>query len=336
MDQIWGSLAQYQEVQWGWPIAFYLFIAGLSAGALISALLIKRSAGQGQWRDGLVKAGAIIAPLAIMVGQGLLVLDLGKPFSFYLLMIHFQLTSVMSIGVILLMAYTALSMLFFLIVFKEEAGRMMKQLLPLAEAGEGAGLALDFLMGLSAVSIAVYTGFLLSVLVAKPLLNIAVLPLLFLISGMSAGVAANIVAGVLFFRSSVGERNLRYLLTLDMKLIPSELFVLFILFVGLVNMGGSYAIVARQALSTGVWAQVFWIGVVGIGLILPIIMAFTALHRFEQAGKTATLTAGGGGSMASSGSLPISALVMNSAFVLVGVVLLRFYLLYAGQIFIGN
>jgi len=53
-----------------------------------------------------------------------------------------------------------------------------------------------------------------------------------------------------------------------MKLIPTELFVLFLTLVGLLNMGGSHALVAQQALSIGVWAQVFWIGVVGVGLIM--------------------------------------------------------------------
>ena len=41
MNNMWGSVAQYNEIYWPWPIAVYLFLAGLSAGAMMVALLVK-------------------------------------------------------------------------------------------------------------------------------------------------------------------------------------------------------------------------------------------------------------------------------------------------------
>ncbi len=41
MNNMWGSTAQYEVISWPWPIAVYLFLAGLSAGSIIIALLVK-------------------------------------------------------------------------------------------------------------------------------------------------------------------------------------------------------------------------------------------------------------------------------------------------------
>jgi polysulfide reductase chain C len=153
---------------------------------------------------------------------------------------------------------------------------------------------------------------------------------------MSAGVAASILVGITAFRDSVSQRSLKYLLSLDTKLIPTELFILFIMFIGLFNMGGQYAIVAKQALTIGVWANVFWFGIIGLGLVLPIIVALISLQRYEQgAGSSVSVSATPGMSTLHvvSDDLPINTLIINSVLVLIGVVLLRFYILYAGQIF---
>lgn len=324
MDQIWGSMAQYTKIIWPWEIAVYLFLAGLSAGALISAVLVKWRSGDDPKEDGIIKAGALLACPAISVGLGLLILDLGKPLSFWLLMVYFNLNSVMSLGVILLSVYSFLTAIFALIVFKDEllasdlTGWAVKPIMPLVLAVvQRAGKAFDWIMLALAVCIAAYTGFLLSVLVAKPLMNGAALPLLFLVSGISSGIAACIVTGLTLFKSTVQQGNLKYLASIDAKLVPMELVILFAMFVGMFNMGGHYAEVAEQALTVGVWAKVLWIGVIGVGLVAPLVIS-ASLHRYESSEGLV---------------MPVGKLLLNCGLVLTGVVLLRFYILYAGQIF---
>ncbi|WP_371379369.1 NrfD/PsrC family molybdoenzyme membrane anchor subunit [Sporomusa aerivorans] len=339
MEQIWGSMVQYTAIQWEWPVAVYLFLAGLSAGALIAALLVKWRDGNNEY-DGLVKAGVLLAPVAIGIGQALLIVDLSKPLSFWLLMFHYQLNSVMSIGVILLMVYSGLATLLAVIVFKgflaesEWTEWCFSPLLPVVEWFENRGTWLEWIMCLFAIAIAAYTGFLLSALGAKPLLNVPLLPLLFLVSGISAGIAATIAGGVIAFKGSVRDENLNYLLSLDTKLLPVELFVLFIMFSGLINMGGQYAVVAKQALTVGLWAKVFWLGVIGAGLILPIIVALTSLHGQQQTvSHSVSIAAGQAAYQEVRQAVPVGTLLINSTMVLLGGVLLRFYILYAGQIF---
>ncbi len=325
MDQIWGNTTQYTEIVWGWQIAVYLFLAGLSAGALISAILVKWRSNLSAGYDGIMKAGAVIALPAISLGLALLVFDLGKPVSFWLLMFHFNLKSVMSIGVILLSVYSGFMTVFAAVIFKKEFAEnsltawAFRPFLFIIEWFEGLGKWFDWVMVVLAIGIAAYTGFLLSALVAKPLLNVPVLPLLFLISGISSGIAGSIAVSILFFKQSVKESNLKYLLSLDTKLIPTELFILFVMFTGLFNMGGQYAIVGQQALTIGIWAKVFWAGIVGIGLLGPLLVITLSLHQYEESDHA---------------PIPVGALLVNSGLVLTGVILLRFYMLYAGQTFI--
>ena len=79
MNQLWGSMEQYSTVVWHWPIAVYLFLAGLSAGAAMTSLIVKWIEGNGKppW-DGLIKAGAILAPVTICLGLFLLIFDFNE------------------------------------------------------------------------------------------------------------------------------------------------------------------------------------------------------------------------------------------------------------------
>lgn len=318
MDILWGNSAQYTTVYWPWPIAIYLFLAGLSAGSLMVAIIVKWMEGNATppW-DGLIKAGAAIAPPAIILGLALLILDLGKPLTFWYLMIHANPISVMSIGVWLLSLYTPLALIFFAIIFSHQGrfAEFLKPFAPIYGYCESLGKKFEgFLVALS-IGVAAYTGFLLSAMPSFPLFNQPILPLLFLISGFSAGIAANILLGLTVFKSSVNEENLKYLLALDLRVVPFEMVTLFMMFAGMHFLGGAHAVVVSQVLSTGVWAGVFWFGVVGIGLIVPVVVALTALHGH---------------------SYRLHTVLFNSGAVLIGVILLRFYILYAGQLFPGT
>jgi len=298
-----------------------LFLAGLSAGSLIISILVKWIEGNDTppW-DGLIKAGCLIAPVAIVLGLGLLIFDLGKPFSFWRLLVHYKLSSVMSIGVILLVLYSLLAFLYPLIIFKDYLTEAkwsqgwFRPVSPVVEAFEKTNKWGDTVIALLGVGVAAYTGFLLSALVGKPLLNQPILPLLFLFSALSSGIAANILLGLTLFEHAVEEKNLKYLLTLDLRLIPFEMFLLILMFLGLHFQGGAFAKAGTDALTIGAWAGVFWIGVIGIGLILPVLIAITALHGHKYR---------------------LGTVLFNSSVVLIGVITLRVYILYAGQIFTG-
>ncbi|HIP30526.1 MAG TPA: polysulfide reductase [Sulfurospirillum arcachonense] len=323
MNNMWGSTAQFDVINWPWPIAVYLFLAGLSAGSIIVALLVKWNRHEGEaisiW-DAMVKAGAILAPVTIILGLMLLILDLGKPLSFYWLLISYNFTSVMTLGVLALFVYTPIVLLFMLLIFEDTLKRVkiLSFLLPVVVFVKSfhnfAKLIEYSLFGL-AIVVGAYTGFLLSAVSAFPMWNSPVLPLLFLTSGISAGVAANILIGLLFFKSSINKESIRYLLVMDLRVIMTEIPLILVLFVGMMYSGGNSFEAAKDALTTGLWANVFWFGVIGVGLVLPLIIAFTALgnHAYR-----------------------VGYIMINSFVVLCGVIMLRFYIVYAGQLFTGT
>lgn len=338
MDTTWGDTAQYAEVAWPWPIAVYLFLAGLSAGALIiSVLLRRRSLSHDEGCSCFVRAGAFLAPVTIVLGLVLLVVDLTKPLNFYQLLFNWNLSSVMSLGTGLLVVYTPVSLLYALTVFKDRfaPGTTVRRV---ADAVDTTWLHVVSVTLAAAVGI--YTGFLLSAMVAVPLYNVAVLPLLFLVSGISAGIAATVLLGLVFARTrGVYRTQLGFSSNVDSIMIMVELAILFLMFVGLYYQGGAHAQAGRSALSDGVWGWVFWVGVIGAGIVVPL-----ALHYFGhhdelpgnaplslQVGRVVNRYPQPDAAVELGGRLPVLTLT-SAGLVLVGSLLLRLFIVYAGQL----
>ncbi len=322
MNPIWGSMEQYNPIVWPWPIAVYLFLAGLSAGSIMVALLVKWNRHEGEestiW-DAMVKAGAVLAPLTIIIGLLLLIVDLKKPLEFYWLLISYNFTSVMTLGVLALFVYTPIVLLFTLLIFEDSLRKikLFSIVMPIVDfikSFKSYAKIVEYSLFVIAIIVGAYTGFLLSAIQANPMWNTPILPLLFLASGVSAGIAANLLVGLLFFKNSINKESVKYLLVMDLRVIMVELPIIVLLFVGMMYVGGESLLAAKQALTTGFWAMVFWIGVIGIGLFLPVVIAFTALknHAYK-----------------------VGYIMVNSFVVLFGVLLLRFYIVYAGQLFVG-
>ncbi|MBE0495506.1 MAG: polysulfide reductase NrfD [Campylobacterales bacterium] len=317
MSPMWGSTVQYGGIVWPWPIAVYLFLAGLSAGAIISAIVIKWMKGNesSPW-DGIIKAGAILAPVTIGAGLVLLIADLTRPLHFWKLLINYNFGSMMTIGVLALFAYFPVIIIFFLGIFRKpliDEGPF-GFLAPLANIAKSQAKLLEVVTLLLAVGVGAYTGFLLSAMNTYPLLNTPTLPLLFLASGISAGISANLIVGLLFFKNTTNEENVSYLHGLDFKVILAEMFILIALFSGMYYQGGAAASVAAAALTTGGFATLFWVGVFGVGLAAPVGLNIVMPHSVKH--STAFI-------------------IFNAFLVLAGVMALRFYILYAGQTFVG-
>lgn len=314
MDNIWGSTAQYDPVVWNWVIAVYLFLAGLSAGSILIGLWLKWTDKEPEDFDGekpILKAAALIAPVIICVGLACLVLDLTKPFHFWVILIKYNFSSVMALGVIALLIYTPLSFMYAIIVFEEELENL--PLLPrVAKALEVFRTPIEGLLFIMAFVVGIYTGFLLSAMNAYPMLNTAVLPALFLFSALSAGAAANNLVSVGFFRAELYEEQSVAMHKLELPVITLEILFIFLLFIGLYFQGGA-AIKAIASLVTGVWATVFWVGVVAVGFGVPLLSLL--LPRTLQESKFIAV---------------VVALCSLS-----GVLSLRHFILYAGQSYIS-
>ncbi|AJJ10548.1 cytochrome c nitrite reductase, NrfD subunit [Yersinia rohdei] len=307
----------FESLVWDWPIAIYLFLIGVSAGMVVVSLLVKQRVLRAEAaQSGLLKSTAIIAPLAVICGLFILILHLTRPWTFWKLMFFYSPHSVMSLGVMLFQIYMVVLLLWLAVIFRHWLTALLQPYPKLCWVGKVLNwLApierkLEPVMMLLAVALGAYTGFLLSALKSYPLLNNPVLPVLFLFSGVSSGIAAMVLCSVVFFKEPVHSPALAFVHRLEKPVVWLELFLLLAFFAGLWFGGGQKEVAVGVALGGGFWALMFWFWVIGCGMVLPM-----ALNRYC--------------SQKVRHRVPF--LLMVSGLSLFGVLVLRFFILYAGQ-----
>ncbi|EEX50871.1 cytochrome c nitrite reductase subunit NrfD [Pasteurella dagmatis] len=314
-----NSPFHFPSLVWDHTIAVYLFLLGISAGAAMLAVLLKRAglAGDDPSENNVIRCTAFLAPLSIIIGLVILIFHLTKPWTFWYLMFNYSTTSIMSMGVMLFQVYMLFLMLWLAIIFHKLVARLIEKYAKLfafvnkliAVATKFTGL-IEIILIILSVLLGAYTGFLLSALISYPMLNNPVLPILFLASGTSSGVAALIVCTLLFTKEDTHSKSLAFIHKFEVPVVCIEIFLLAAFFIGLYLGGGQKTVAFETALLSGFWANVFWIGVVGIGLVLPLILNAIANHQLKH-------TKG--------------FMVFVSCLGLIGVLCLRFFILYAGQ-----
>jgi formate-dependent nitrite reductase membrane component NrfD len=319
---------------WGWEIPVYLFLGGLVAGLMIIAgvrLLLMKP----RERQAMVccTIGPLLGLALLSLGMLALFLDLGHKFYVWRLYLTFQPTSPMSWGSwILLLVYPAL--LANALTHLPEAIPALAKRFPvlvtisdfiLARSRLVIGIGLgNMILG---VALGIYTGILISGLAARPLWNSAILGPLFLFSGLSTAAALLHAILVLSLKDEDRPAFADFLLSTlarwsqgrgpdpsiapvltraDNSFLTIELGLLLLLLVGLVTSteGGQQA---AALLLTGSYAAPFWVLVIGIGILAPLLLQFFELqNRIRHTLAPAVLVLAGG-------------------------LALRFILVYAGQ-----
>lgn len=248
---------------WHWEIPVYLYLGGLAAGIMFFAGLFTVM-GKEKEMPTTVKWAPFLVPVALVVGLFALFLDLKHQMYFWRLYTTIRMESPMSWGAWTLMIITPLSFVWVASYIKElipdwnwkfDILKQLEKLFiqyrkPMAWA----------MMGL-AIILGVYTGILLSAFNARPLWNTSILGPLFLVSGMSTGLAA-----IMWMSKSHTERTI--LSKIDLALIGVELFLIVHLFMGFLA-ATEVQIEAAQLFLGGEFTITFWVFVVFLGLILP-------------------------------------------------------------------
>ena len=286
---------------WGWEIPIYLFLGGWVAGMMLltgHALLKERHLTRSCVCSVLPMVGLALLSLGMLA----LFLDLEHKLYVWRLYTTFEPTSPMSWGAwILLLVYPVLvgsllvrppAVLEDLSQTVERAGQWLRARSALVRAIGATSMGLGVALG-------IYTGILLSSLGARPLWSSALLGPLFLASGVSAAAAfAHMVA------RDVEERE--WSARLDNLMLPAELGILTLLLFGLLS-GSAPQIDAARLFLGGPYTAPFWVFVVGMGIVLPLVIQNLAVrHRIAHT--------------------PIAPLL-----VLAGSLALRFVFVHAGQ-----
>jgi formate-dependent nitrite reductase membrane component NrfD len=239
----------------GWKIIAYLFLAGVGGGASsIGAAfhLIRPGA------EIVVLGGVILGAPLVLIGSLFLLFDLGRP------QVAFRALSRpkkawISRGSIILTTFIILGAIQFGFLIWPFHG--LKDYPSLH-------LILNIINGIFGILTVIYTGLLFDTTRSIPFWSTPILPLLFLVSGISTGISGLILIGFL----SVGMESqvVSLLSQFDAFLLLFEAMILFFYLHGMHEVTAARASVRR--LLSGDLATSFWVGVVIIGLLIPFVL----------------------------------------------------------------
>lgn len=286
---------------WSWQIPVYLFIGGLVAGTMIITGYFILN---GKTKDTNCTCYYLPTLSIILLSLGMLslFLDLEDKLHVWRLYVAFEITSPMSWGSwILILVYPALISALLLrlpkpikSIFPKLSGiseNIKKHPYVLKNIGI-VNMVLGALLG-------VYTGILLSTMTGRPLWNSSVMGILFLFSGLSSAAA--------FVHMIAKDRYERELLAkADNSFLTLEIIIIGMLLIGLVTSSEAQKAAANLLLS-GPFAAVFWVFVIGIGMVIPLFLQTLAVnHKIKHT--------------------PVPPIM-----VILGGIILRFVFVYAGQ-----
>lgn len=276
------------KVVWGFPVALYLFLGGMTSAAYYIGVLAELFS-KGKYKN-LARVASYVVFIPIVIGLLMLLVDLGRPLSFYRLMVQFwpsvhlvfQEGSVMSAGVWLLILYIAVCGVIYPAFWlaEEKIGsrlpviKMLKGKENLRKIVGYVGLAPAFL-------VSIYTGVLLAATSGALWGSTPFLPILFVASAGSAGVAAIVLALALHKKPNI--EALDKLIHADIVYIYLESLTVVFLLVTLFF--ADQAVEAIKRMLIGNFAVLFWVGFGLVGIVLPYLMDHYHIRVRHGAGK---------------------------------------------------
>jgi polysulfide reductase chain C len=296
-----------EHYAWGAPVAIDLFAAGLGAAMLMVAVVANLAGGRKYRR--LSTIGALAAPWPVIIGVVLLIIDLGRPLRFWemILMrgevlnrlespfIMFKIKSTMSIGIWLVVALIIVSFIYLIVAILAFPYKWAERL--------------QKIVGVIAAPIALLVTTYTGVLIAASnnvLWNNWMLPVLFVSSAIVTGIAG--LTLILAFiqvcrpeKSDIGS-EVRKLEKLNSRVIVVQLIMVVLFIIFGISSGPMKAMIGSA------FGLLWWIGVIFLGLIVPLIVGFKG------------------------GSKRPSVAVLISTLVLLGGFTMRYVILIGGQI----
>jgi formate-dependent nitrite reductase membrane component NrfD len=248
---------------WTWEVPAYFWLGGMAAGAFVTASLAQAVGSSDDRRvaaDGYYVAAAAVLPCA-----PLLIADLGRPDRFHHMLRIFKPLSPMNLGAWTLTGFTPLA----IARAASHAGdtgllrgpvRALTRLVPRR--------LVDLAGSLLGLTLAGYSGVLLGATNVPLWAKSKLLGGVFMASALTSGSAAVTLQAA---RRDAPEATLHRLATIESAASLGEMAVI----TGYLVQSGK----AARPLTTGRFAPPFWLGAVGAGTLLPLL-----LHRLARRG----------------------------------------------------
>lgn len=287
------------SVPWGMWVAFYIYFIGLSAGSFLFSTLIYVFG-----QKDIEKAGRLAlvsAVLALIAGLLFVWIDLGHPWRFLNVFFHWNYPSVLAWEIMFYLFYIAaiLAELWFLMrcdlaLLRDRSTGTLKTIYRILALGwqcpttqEGLlschrqSLKVTAIIGAIGIPLAIGvhggTGAIFAVVKARPYWYSPIFPIIFLVSALVSGAAL-----MTFLYALLGDRQ-----SSDYRSIVRRLADWMILFIAvdvllifaeiLVGLYGAIPdhLHVWKAIILGPYWYVFWVGQVGMAMVLPIIIYLT-------------------------------------------------------------
>lgn len=263
-----------QESAWGWLIITYLFLAGAGSGAFIAAVACDLLAPD--WSKSLAKAGSLVSGPLVAIGTLCLVLDLEaglwEPWRQVYLVYNFS--SMITWGVLVLSVFIPIALLYAAALNEIGfIGKYAKKYLRTLEIGGS----------IFALGTATYTGVLIAVVNGVPFWNTPLMPVLFLASAISTGLAAAmIVAAIIDVRTikTLSNFALGHVIFLSVE----ALVLMLLVFMSLTR--STEAALSANLLISGMLSPYFWGLVVILGIIIPFILSIIEYMEYGEMPKS--------------------------------------------------
>ncbi len=286
---------------WGWEIPVYLFLGGLVAGIMIIAGYFILT-GRTEKRKCSCFMTPMISLIALSLGMLSLFMDLEHKLYVWRMYATFQWWSPMSWGSWILLLVYPVIIANALMKLPEKLTSRFPILLKISDYLNNNRMLVKLIGGSSlvlGVFLGLYTGILLSAFGARPLWNSSMLWILFLTSGLSSAAAL-----IHLIAKEKDEREM--LAKADNRFLFAEILIVFLFLVGLLS-STEVHITAAKSIISGDYAPFFWVFVMGMGIILPLIIQLLAVnHKIQHT--------------------PVAPIM-----VIIGGLFLRFVIVYAGQ-----
>ncbi len=287
---------------WHWQIPLYLFLGGMAAGILCIAALYYIRGREKDYKTA-VRITPFLAPVLLIAGLLALFIDLRHKLFFWQLYTNIRLQSPMSWGAWTLLVITPVSFIWCALHIRDIFPRWdwkYDWIRDIETFFNKYKKVLAWIMLIYGIILGIYTGILLSAFNARPLWNTSILGPLFLASGLSAGAASTLIL-------SKDKEERKQFARIDLVLIGIELFLIIHMFMGFLA-STQVQIEAAHLFLGGPYTMSFWIFVVILGMLIPALLEFMELGKFR---------------------IPV---IVPAVLVLFGSFMLRFIIVYAGQV----
>lgn len=254
------------QVIWGTPHVFAVFLIVAASGALNVASIA--SVFGRQIYKPLSRLSGLLAIALLAGGLAVLVLDLGRPERLIVAMTYYNFKSIFAWNIILYIGFMLIVAVYLWMMFERRFNDYSKP----------AGMA-AFLWRLTLTT---GTGSIFGFLVARDAYDSALLAPMFIILSFAYGLAIFIL--VLFAATRWTERPLGDVLVARLKnllgvFVASALYFVTVYHLTNLYMTGKHDIERFILLDGGMYTQLFWIGQVLVGGVIPLVLLFSKLGK---------------------------------------------------------